>query len=168
MTKASFGKFLDEVQAKLPEGISLPVVAGTAAGIVGINIAIRVAKSIKRDATGNTFGSALASINILSNKDSVLKRDKVKESMDDYDNLFSGARKDVGSLHKEESISTRQKEYKTMINNFYDLVTDFYEWGWGQVSLTHTATTVTDAPAVFLTMFHSRSTSDPARKVKPL
>lgn len=26
---------------------------------------------------------------------------------------------------------TRTREYKTMANNFYDLVTDFYEFGWG-------------------------------------
>lgn len=70
---------------------------------------------------------------LLQNKDSVLKRNQVKNSMDDYDDLFTGARKNVGSLHDQSSIQKREKEYKTMINNFYDLVTDFYEWGWGQV-----------------------------------
>ncbi len=73
------------------------------------------------------------SATLLQNKDSVLKRNQVKNSMDDYDDLFTGARKNVGSLHDQASIQKREKEYKTMINNFYDLVTDFYEWGWGQV-----------------------------------
>ena len=119
--------------SKIPETMTVPVIAGAGAAIIGANIAYRAAKSFQRDAQGSTFSDLVQSVNILSNKDSVLQREKVKESMDDYDKLFSGARKDVGSLHQDESIKTRQKEYKTMVNNFYDLVTDFYEWGWGQV-----------------------------------
>jgi sterol 24-C-methyltransferase len=30
------------------------------------------------------------------------------------------------------TIVSRAKNYKTMINHYYDLVTDFYEYGWGQ------------------------------------
>jgi len=126
-----FGKLL--ATSKIPDNMTVPVLAGAGAAIIGVNIAYRAARSFQRDAKGNTFGDIVASVNILSNKDSVLQREKVKESMDDYDNLFAGARKNVGSLHQDESIKTRQKEYKTMVNNFYDLVTDFYEWGWGQV-----------------------------------
>jgi sterol 24-C-methyltransferase len=40
----------------------------------------------------------------------------------------------VGTTTTSESIEKREKEYATMVNSFYDLVTDFYEWGWGQVS----------------------------------
>lgn len=32
----------------------------------------------------------------------------------------------------QESIQERRDKYQTMITNFYDLVTDFYEYGWGQ------------------------------------
>ena len=68
---------------------------------------------------------------LLSNPDS---RDKVNDSIAEYEALFAGARKDVGKTSTSESIKQRAKEYKTLVDNFYDLVTDFYEWGWGQVS----------------------------------
>ena len=110
------------------------MVAGAAISIVSLNIIFSLSKSFKRDSVGNSFGNVVTgSVSLLQNKDSVLKREEVKDSMDGYDNLFAGARKDVGSLHQEESIQKRQKEYQTMVNSFYNLVTDFYEWGWGQV-----------------------------------
>jgi len=52
--------------------------------------------------------------------------------VDEYANLFSGVRKDVGAISTKESIDHRREQYQTMITNFYDLVTDFYEYGWGQ------------------------------------
>jgi sterol 24-C-methyltransferase len=113
------------------------LVAGAVVSIVSLNVLFRLGKSFKRDSVGNSFGNVVTgSFSILSNRDSVLKREEVKESMDGYDDLFAGARKDVGSLHKEESVQKRQKEYETMVNSFYNLVTDFYEWGWGQVRVT--------------------------------
>ena len=39
------------------------------------------------------------------------------------------------NLHREESggsLAARKSQYMTMVNNYYDLVTDFYEYGWGQ------------------------------------
>ena len=56
----------------------------------------------------------------------------VKSSVDQYANLFKGARNDVGKISTDESIQERKDKYQTMITNFYDLVTDFYEYGWGQ------------------------------------
>ena len=86
----------------------------------------------ERDAKGSSFRSTLTgSISILSNNDSVLRREHVKDSIDGYEKLFKGARKDVGTISSEESIRKRELEYKSMVNSFYDLVTDFYEWGWG-------------------------------------
>lgn len=73
-------------------------------------------------------------MSLLSNSDSVLGRDGVKECIEGYEGLFSGARKQVGTTSSSQSIENREKEYATMVNSFYDLVTDFYEWGWGQVS----------------------------------
>jgi hypothetical protein len=66
----------------------------------------------------------------------------VNDSVQGYENLFPGAaaRNKIMSnesrlSHKEEeSIQQRKREYASMINNFYNLVTDFYEFGWGQVS----------------------------------
>jgi len=109
-----------------------PVIAGALFTVAAVGV-ISVSRSFKRDVSGSFAGTLVGSISLLSNKDSVLQRDQVKNSMDGYDNLFAGARKEVGSLHKDESIKKREKEYKTMVNSFYDLVTDFYEWGWGQV-----------------------------------
>jgi len=70
---------------------------------------------------------------LLSNPDSVLSREGVKESIAGYETLFVGARNSVGETSTTDSIELRAKEYQTMVNSFYDLVTDFYEWGWGQV-----------------------------------
>lgn len=71
---------------------------------------------------------------LLSNPDSVLSREKVKDSIAGYESLFSGARHKVGETSTEDSIAGREKEYQKMVSSFYDLVTDFYEFGWGQVS----------------------------------
>ena len=133
MRKDTMSSLLDGIQAALPEPVTTPMVAGAFAAIVTINLVIR-SRSFKRDGSESFSDLVTGSVNILSNKDSVLQRDQVSKSMAEYDELFEGARKNVGSLHKEESIKKREKEYKTMVNNFYDLVTDFYEWGWGQVS----------------------------------
>lgn len=75
------------------------------------------------------------SLSILSNENSVLDREGVKGSIEGYERLFDGARQSVGSISSKESVALREKEYRTMVNSFYDLVTDFYEWGWGQVGL---------------------------------
>lgn len=99
-----------------------------------VNALVGVSRSLKRDAIGNTFNDFFTGgMNLLSNKDSVLKRGEVEKSVSGYKNLFSGARKEVGTTSNEESIKKREKEYKTMVDSFYNLVTDFYEWGWGQV-----------------------------------
>lgn len=110
-----------------------PLVAGTVGLIIAINVVFRFGKSFKRDGVGNSFGGIVTgSVSLLSNPDSLIKREAVKDEMDGYDSLFTGARKKVGSLHEKESIEKRQKEYHTMVNSFYNLVTDFYEYGWGQ------------------------------------
>lgn len=111
--------------------ISLPVVAVTSA--IVINIVLRIFHNgFKRTVHGAFDGTLTGATSILCNKDSVLKKDGVNQSIAGYENLFSGARKDVGNISNDESIKERQKEYQTMVNSFYDLVTDFYEWGWGQ------------------------------------
>jgi len=90
-----------------------------------------ILKSFKRDSY-KSFGFVSDAASLLSNSDSVLGRDGVKESIAGYERLFSGARKNVGTTTTADSIQHREKEYATMVNSFYDLVTDFYEWGWGQ------------------------------------
>jgi len=90
-----------------------------------------ILKSFKRDSY-KPFGFVSDAASLLSNSESVLGRDGVKESIAGYERLFSGARKNVGTTTTADSIQHREKEYATMVNSFYDLVTDFYEWGWGQ------------------------------------
>ena len=49
-----------------------------------------------------------------------LTQDEVKSVVDDYTGLHA-----AGVEHKKE-------EYRQLVNNYYDLATDFYEWGWGK------------------------------------
>jgi sterol 24-C-methyltransferase len=35
-------------------------------------------------------------------------------------------------LHVDSDVETRKEQYTTLVNHYYDLVTDFYEFGWGQ------------------------------------
>lgn len=51
------------------------------------------------------------------------KRDTIENTMTEYSALY-----DEG---KGGSIETRKNNYTTMVNHFYDLATDFYEFGWG-------------------------------------
>jgi sterol 24-C-methyltransferase len=81
-------------------------------------------KEKRKDRDINGVGS------LLRNSDSILK--DVDGSVRNYESLFSGSRKDVGVNSNPDKIEERQKEYETMVSSFYDLVTDFYEYGWGQ------------------------------------
>jgi sterol 24-C-methyltransferase len=92
----------------------------------------RIFASFKRDVHSKTFNKVGGAASLLSNPDSVLSRDGVKESIAGYETLFAGARVGVGTTSTADSIEHRASEYQTMVNSFYDLVTDFYEWGWGQ------------------------------------
>jgi len=56
----------------------------------------------------------------------------VNESIKGFNSLYEGAREKVGETSSSQSIDKRKEEYKGMIDTFYNLVTDFYEWGWGQ------------------------------------
>ncbi|OQR90719.1 sterol 24c-methyltransferase [Thraustotheca clavata] len=108
-----------------------------AAGMVIFATALfGAAKSVANNTTsrdGSDFQTTLlGSTRLLSNPDSVLSRDAVNSRFENYDKLFAGARKEAGAISTEESIKLRQSEYKLMVDSFYDLVTDFYEYGWGQ------------------------------------
>eukprot|EP01035_Chromulina_nebulosa_P021622 gene21622-27985_t len=84
---------------------------------------------LKRD--GNDFDNQLTgSVKILNNSDHTIKRDEFSKSINDYEGLFTGARS--GQITSEESVDQRKARYADMVNHFYNLVTDFYEWGWGQ------------------------------------
>ena len=50
-------------------------------------------------------------------------RPRVGETLREYRGFFRGS--------EDRDAESRKSEYATMINDFYDLVTDFYEFGWG-------------------------------------
>jgi len=72
---------------------------------------------------------------MLANEDSVLPQQEVKDSVLEYEKLFDGVRENVGTTSTEESVEKRSKEYQTLVNSYYNLVTDFYQMGWGQVRI---------------------------------
>mmetsp|Transcript_1766 Transcript_1766/g.2824 ORF Transcript_1766/g.2824 Transcript_1766/m.2824 type:complete len:404 (+) Transcript_1766:96-1307(+) len=122
---------IDNIFGSNPENSGILVV-GSLAALLGAHLVLSfILKSFKRDSY-KSFGFVSDATSLLSNSDSVLGRDGVKESIAGYERLFSGARKNVGTTTTADSIQHREKEYATMVNSFYDLVTDFYEWGWGQ------------------------------------
>ncbi|OQR95234.1 sterol 24c-methyltransferase [Achlya hypogyna] len=114
----------------LTQGVIVAAIAVFATAI------FTTAKDVANTSTtrdGSDFQTTLlGSTRLLSNPDSVLSRDGVNSRFEDYDKLFAGARKEAGAISTEESIKHRQSEYKLMVDSFYDLVTDFYEYGWGQ------------------------------------
>ncbi|KAJ8611986.1 hypothetical protein CTAYLR_004394 [Chrysophaeum taylorii] len=114
------------------ESYAVPV--AVALGVVAVAMVLR--KSSKARDFDSQINSGLS---MLQTSDSVLAREKVSTSMEEYSQLFSGKTGQStasglkgGDLTTEESIAKRQEGYRTMVNNFYDLVTDFYEYGWCQ------------------------------------
>ena len=63
------------------------------------------------------------SVRILNNADHTLKGGEFETSINDYEGMFSGARKEVGAITNEESVAVRTERYAAMINHFYNLVT---------------------------------------------
>ncbi|CAM9330133.1 unnamed protein product [Heterosigma akashiwo] len=124
LTKAST-KAVDSAQRFLEKDNNAVLTLGGAAAIVAL-IALKKKASPKRD--GKDFDDLVTgSTRMLNNSDSVVKKDEVKDVVDGYENLFKNENNTSG-----DAIKTRQTEYQKMVNSFYNLVTDFYEWGWGQ------------------------------------
>ena len=108
-----------------------PIVVGASAvATIFAGFLIFRKADMKRD--GNDFNSQITGgFKILNNTDHTLKGKEFEASILDYENMFDGARKTTGAITSAESIDTRKEKYADMINHFYNLVTDFYEWGWG-------------------------------------
>lgn len=109
-----------------------PVAVGVsaAATLVASFFIFRKAE-LKRD--GRDYNSQLSGgMRLLNNTDHTLKGKEFAASIEDYENMFAGARKETGAITSEESIEVRRARYAAMIDHFYNLVTDFYEWGWCQ------------------------------------
>jgi len=66
----------------------------------------------------------------LSRIKAITRREFDQNKMNAVDTAF----KDYSSMYDESkggSVETRKKNYTTLVNHFYDLATDFYEFGWG-------------------------------------
>jgi sterol 24-C-methyltransferase len=109
-----------------------PVAVGVSAALTVLAGALVYRRNeLTRD--GKDFDSGLSgSLRILNNTDHTLQGEEFSSSIADYETMFSGAREQTGAITSEESIEVRRERYAAMINHFYNLVTDFYEWGWCQ------------------------------------
>lgn len=121
---------LIEKVTKFVEKNPIAVGVSAAATLIASYVVLRKG-SMNRD--GKDYNSQLTGgLKILNNADHTLKTNEFGESIADYESMFDGARKSTGAITSEDSIEVRKEKYATMVNHFYNLVTDFYEWGWGQ------------------------------------
>ena len=117
---------MTEYAEKNPVAVGVSTLVAIIAGV-----AVLQKPSMKRDV--HDYDSQLTGASkILNNEDHTLKGDQFGKSMKEYSSMFSGARANVGEITTVESVDVRKERYQKMVDNFYNLVTDFYEWGWGQ------------------------------------
>jgi len=110
---------------------NLVVVSASAAAALITGVLVWRRTEMRRD--GTDYSTFFGGIKKLSNNtDHTLKGNEFKTSIEDYESLFGGAREKTGAITSDDSIEGRRKRYNDMVNHFYNLVTDFYEWGWGQ------------------------------------
>jgi len=64
-----------------------------------------------------------------SGVNTALDRKKLEQQVSEFSQMFDEKSSERG--HSQEKISERKEKYMTMVNHYYDLVTDFYEYGWG-------------------------------------
>ena len=107
------------------------VVVGASA-VATVIAGILVFRKIEMRRDGSDYKGGLGGVKLLNNTDHTLKGDEFKSSINDYESMFGGARQKTGAITSDESIELRKQRYADMVNHFYNLVTDFYEYGWGQ------------------------------------
>lgn len=89
------------------KGVALAV--ATCVGLYGFNQAMGTNPIGRTLKLFSTFGSQEKKRNI-----------EVNDWIDKYNNLH------------EDSLENRNSDYTTLVNSYYELATQFYEWGWGQ------------------------------------
>ena len=126
----NYEKLVDNAM-KYAEKNPVIVSVSTVVGLLTLShIAMSPNKQLKRD--GKDYNNKLAQSSLLNNSDHTLEKHEFSSSVDDYETMFSGARAETGAITSAESVEHRKERYADMVNHFYNLVTDFYEYGWGQ------------------------------------
>jgi len=93
--------------------LSIPNVAAGVAGAIGL---------VQLVTPANPIGSTLRMLRQFRSQEKGLTcAGDVNKGIDEYNRL-----------HQADSPEERNKEYKSLVNSYYDLATLFYEWGWGQ------------------------------------
>lgn len=110
-----------------------PLIVGASAvvGLLGLRMLFTPKRSMKRD--GKDFESASGVLKLLSNQQTTMgdtTQGSVDKNITQYLDQYQGAR--TGATTTDESIKARAAQYDLVVNSFYNVVTDFYEWGWGQ------------------------------------
>lgn len=65
----------------------------------------------------------LSRIKAITRKEQAKQRNQVSNAFSEYSDMYDE--------NKGGSVEARKNNYTTMVNHFYDLATDFYEFGWG-------------------------------------
>lgn len=109
-----------------------PMLVGASAlvGVLGLGL-LFAPRSMRRD--GKDFEGMGGVVRLLHNKDTTMgdsKEGDVNKNITQYLDQYEGAR--TGATTTDESIKARAAKYDLVVNSFYNVVTDFYEWGWGQ------------------------------------
>jgi len=65
----------------------------------------------------------MSRISAITRKEKAVTRNQVNSAFTEYEALYDEK--------KGGSVEARKNNYTTMVNHFYDLATDFYEFGWG-------------------------------------
>jgi sterol 24-C-methyltransferase len=128
ITNLQVDKVVDDVVKYSSENTA--VVGAGAAGVVALSIWLSRRGELKRE--GKDYDSSFGVGKLFAGKDHTLTGTGFKESVDDYEGMFAGARKSTGAITSDESIEERKDRYAKMVDHFYNIVTDFYEYGWGQ------------------------------------
>lgn len=108
------------------------MVVGASAAAVLVLGGLAFLRKVEYVRDGQDYDAAAGSLKLLNSTEHTLTKSQFNHVIDDYESMFGGARKETGAITDESSIAGRKERYATMIDHFYNIVTDFYEYGWGQ------------------------------------
>jgi sterol 24-C-methyltransferase len=83
-----------------------------------------MSQSISTTSVGARRGADEGNIDVLGAARTGLSAEKVKQTVRAYRELHAEG--------EEGDLEARKRGYAKMVNDYYDLVTDFYQYGWGQ------------------------------------